>query len=510
MTSNSPAPVAPPPAAATPTRPARASRWFRWLGLLALAVYAGFLAANMTVVAGGADSSGYMNSAKLFAEGKFRTELRVPPEFAPVPLNRKHFIPPGFDKFPPHDHLAPTYPTGFPLHLALGARLMGWRAGPFVVQLLGALAAVWFIYLAGRELGLGCLLAGAAAVMMAAFPVFIFSSIQTLSDTPATAWAAAALYLALRGRASPGWAAACGAALAAAVLVRPTNVLIAPPLVLILGFNLTRLASFVAGGIPGALWFLAYNHFIFGGALRSGYGDIFAAFGWEYVAPTAAHFGKWLALFLPAVALVLPFAALLRAETRTREWCALVLLPAILIGFYLFCSFSHDAWTYLRYIQPAVPALVLAAVLGVDALARGPLARWARAFRPAAAAVLSLWAIGNSWHAVRTLAILYVPGYELAYAGAADLLKRVAPDNALVLSCNVSGTVYFYTGMPTLVFDSMDPAEFDRYVALARAAGRPIYAALFDIEEEDSLRNRCRGTWTRLGSSGNIGIWRLE
>ena len=43
----------------------------RWLGLLALAAYAVFLARNTAVVAGGSDSSGYLNSARLFAEGKF-------------------------------------------------------------------------------------------------------------------------------------------------------------------------------------------------------------------------------------------------------------------------------------------------------------------------------------------------------------------------------------------------------------------------------------------------------
>jgi hypothetical protein len=487
-----------------------APRWFRWLGLIALAGYTVLLAVNMSAVAGGSDSSGYMNSARLFAAGQVRSELRVPAEFAVVPLNRRHFAPAGFDSFPVHQDLAPSYPTGYPLHLALGARLLGWQIGPSVVQLLAALAAVVLCYRTARELGLHFALAGAGAAMLAASPVFIFTSIQALSDTLATTWTVAALFCALRGRTSNRWAAGCGTALAVAVLVRPTNAMIAPALVVLLGFDLRRLGWFVLGGVPGALWFGLYNHYVYGGALRSGYGDIFTAFALEYGWPTAVHFTKWLAVFLPAVMLGLPFAALAHRDTRHRELLGLGLLFASVTGLYLFCAYSHDSWPYLRYILPALPALILAGLLGVEALARGPAARWPRAFRPVVALVLTIWAVGNSWHWNRKLSVFLVPVYERAYEEAAQLLRRHAPENALVVCCNISGTIYYYTNMPALLFDSVEPDEFVRYVALARNAGRPIYAAIFDIEEEDSIRRRCPGAWTRIGSAGNIGIWRLD
>lgn len=502
-----------PPAAAPGVGPragAAAPRWFVVLGLIALAGYTAFLAANTTAVAGGSDSSGYMNSARLFAAGNLRTELRVPREFSGLELNLKHFSPAGFDLFPVHQDLAPSYPNGFPLHLALGARLLGWQAGPVLVQLFAAVGAVWLCYRAARELGVDYTLAGAGAAMLAVFPVFVFTSIQTLSDTLATTWTLGALYCALRGRAAHGWAAASGAALAIAVLVRPTNLLLAPGLVVVLGFDARRIGWFILGGVPGAIGLGLYNHHLYGGALRSGYGDIFAAFGPEYVAPTAVHFGKWLARFLPTVMLALPFFALTRRDTRHRAVIGLGLIASIIIGFYLFCVYSHDDWTYLRYILPAVSALILAGLVGVEALARGRGARWPRAFRPVGALALTLWAAGSSWYWTRNLHTLYVPVYERAYEDAARLVRERVPDHALLVCCNVSGAIYFYTSLPTLLFDTVEPEDFARYEALTRGAGRPVYAAVFDIEEEDAIRRRCPGAWKRIAGAGNIGIWQLE
>jgi hypothetical protein len=33
---------------------------------------------------------------------------------------------------------------------------------------------------------------------------------------------------------------------------------------------------------------------------------------------------------------------------------------------------------------------------------------------------------------------------------------------------------------------------------------------IFNIEEEEALRTRCPGSWTRIAAVDNIGIWRLE
>jgi len=84
------------------------------------------------------------------------------------------------------------------------------------------------------------------------------------------------------------------------------------------------------------------------------------------------------------------------------------------------------------------------------------------------------------------------------------------PADALMVCGNFSGAIYYYTNMPTLLFDTVEPVEFARYAALARNVDRPIYATIFDVEEEEAIRRRCPGAWSRVASAGNIGIWKLE
>lgn len=494
-----------------PPAPARrSSRRLVWFGAVALALYAWFLTRHGTVVAGGADSSGYFNSAKLFTEGSLFTPLRVPPEFrAAGRVDPLHFLPLGFVPAANPAMLAPTYPTGLPLHLAPATVFLGWDFGARVVFVGAALAALWLTYLSARRLGLGPALAGSGAVMLGAFPVFLFTSVQPLSDTLATTWALAAMYCTLRATEGPkAWAAAAGAAFAFAVLVRPSNLLLAPALLVLTGFDWRRWFWFGLGGVPGAAWQAFYNHHLYGHALRSGYGNIFESFGTQFGGPTTLHFAKWLAQLLPAIVLVLPLAALTRPGFVRRELLGLALAFGAITGCYLFYEVSHEVWWCLRFILPGVPALILGALLGVEALARGPGQRWPVAFRPVAAAALAVWAVGLSWYWSPRLSVFMMRHYEQAYADGVAAAKRQLPANAAVLCEAFSGTLYFDTGFSVMRWDQINADAFSRYVLLAAKAGRPVYALLFDSEKDEAFR-RCAGEWTRIETVRNVGLWQL-
>jgi hypothetical protein len=103
-----------------------------------------------------------------------------------------------------------------------------------------------------------------------------------------------------------------------------------------------------------------------------------------------------------------------------------------------------------------------------------------------------------------------VQRYEQAYADASLAARDRLPPDALVVANNFSGAIHYYTDFPVLRADVVEAAEFARYAARARQAGRPIYAVVFDFEEEEAFLLRCPGQWRRLSSLGNVGFWQLE
>lgn len=503
---NPPLPGMHPPAVA----PIPAPRPLAFVLLLALAAYAVFLALSTTTVAGGPDASGYLNSARLLASGHLQGELRVPAEFGPQSdADRVLFTTHGFYPYPDNPALPPTYPVGLPLHFAAAGKLFGWHLGPLVIEVGGALAALWLCYLTARELGVGPVLAAAGAVALGVCPVFLFTSTQPLSDTLATTWSLAAVYTALRARRHRGWAAACGAAFAIAVLVRPTNAVLLPSLVVLLGLDWRRLALAALSGIPGALWLGYYNHTLYGGALKSGYGDWRVSFALSYVPGTLLHFALWLALLLPCALLVLPFAAPFARDFRNRTLVALTLWFGAIIALYSSYVVSHEVWWCLRFILPAIPALILAALLGLEALAlRFPTGQRPRLLT-AAAFILALWAVAGSTHWNRKLGTLTMKGREQIYADASLAALRLFPADSLVVSFYTCGALYAYTDFSVLRWDLLKPAQFAHFASLAKKSGRPVCALLLDSEEKEALHERCPGEWTRLGSVRNATLWRL-
>ena len=473
-----------------------------WLGLILLAAYAVFLGLHTSVVAGGSDTSGYLNSARLLAAGKLQEEQRIPAEFgAPASLPRHHFMPLGFVALEGNPLLPPTYPVGLPLHLAVAAKLAGWKLGPLAVEVTLALAAIALCYLLARQFGIDPELAGAGAVVLAVFPVFLFTSVQPLSDTPATTWCLAAACLALRARGENGWgwAVACGVAFAMAVFVRATNAVLLPALLVLLGGDAKRLVLFALGGVPGALWLGYYNHTLYGGPLRSGYGPIEQTFHWAYGLPSLANFGTWLALLAPAPLLVLPLVTIWR--DRRVDTVALVLWFGAITGVYGFYEFSRETWWALRFILPALPALIVCSLLALQPLSRP--------IRRVAAVALMAWAVAGSLYWTTHLHALSPKENERVYAEASREIRAKLPANALVAAMYASGALYYYTDFPVLRWDQIGAPDFVRYANQAKLAGRPIYALLFDGLEDEARATRMPGEWMRLATTGPIGLWQL-
>jgi hypothetical protein len=82
---------------------------------------------------------------------------------------------------------------------------------------------------------------------------------------------------------------------------------------------------------------------------------------------------------------------------------------------------------------------------------------------------------------------------EARFARAGTFVSERLPANALVITNWQSGSIRFYSGRPTLVWDALDPAWLDRAIAFARERGFEPFL-LLERWEEPLFRKRFAGS----------------
>jgi hypothetical protein len=364
-------------------------------------------------------------------------------------------------------------------------------------------AGVALLYAAGRIFGLGRGACLAGAAILATAPVYLFFSVQTMSDVPALVWVLATVVCAWRSDRSAFWAAIAGVAFAMAVLLRPTNALALVPVAIALGRRPTAWLAFGAGGVPGAIFFATYNHVAYGGWLTTGYGQLELSRVW--IVPTLRHYAVWLGVvFSPAIVgfLLLPWAG----RGRARLAWMLALWFVVFAGFYSAYNCTHETWWYLRFLLPAAPALILGSVLGYEAIAT----RWpARRNRQIGIAAVIL-AIGCNVAWARHWLVLRVGEDEQKYRQTSQWLQQRIPKDAVVACMQQSGALFFDTDFTIVRWDFLNHSDFDALTAVLAKQRRPLYAALFpfEIEAERAFeRHLSGGHWTKIGQVREITIW---
>ena len=129
-------------------------RWAVWLPLLGFLLYAAVLVRYSGACAGGSDSSGYLNNARLLSQARLTIPMRRLPGIDPASLPSYTCVPLGFIPAPDRLHLTPTYPMGLPLLVAATAGIAGWDLAPGLVIGLHALLGLMVMYWLGRHVGL--------------------------------------------------------------------------------------------------------------------------------------------------------------------------------------------------------------------------------------------------------------------------------------------------------------------------------------------------------------------
>lgn len=467
--------------------------------------YAAFLARYSASYAAGSDSSGYFNSARLLGEGRFHASVRVPAGQHHTAFGLMTFQPLGFIIDENAARMMPTYPTGLPLHLLAASWLVGWRHAATLVSIFAALGSGLVLWSLARRLELTPGWAAAALTLLWLCPLTLFASLQPMSDQLALLWSLTALAAALRGREHQRWCLLAGLATSLAVLVRPTNALLVLPLALALGWNLRRHLLLILGGLPGGVFFCYYNWKVYGSPLATGYGNVSTAFSAGFAPHNLAHFACWIpALLSPLVcaALAAPFVR----EARRRELAVLGLWAGLLTGFYAFYFHSGETWWYLRFILPAFPVFLLAALVVLQQV-------WRRLTIPLAANLVlaAVVAFGVVWQTrfTRRLDVLNIRVGEAHYLDAANWARDHLPPESALFCMQVSGAFYFYTPFLIIRWDQALAARMTELFALLQEQKRPVYAVLYDFEKTDAFA-RLGGRWKPIATVGRTTVWQLE
>jgi hypothetical protein len=231
----------------------------------------------------------------------------------------------------------------------------------------------------------------------------------------------------------------------------------------------------------------------FGSALNSGYGTLAAIYRLDRVAPNAQRYFSWMSDVHTPLWLMAAAAPFLLPGALTRLFAGLVLVN---VACYLpYIVFDH--WSYLRFLLPTLPLLVIMVVAAVDALCRraARLRQGRVALRPGGQAATLAVAL-----TVVVLAVLWVQEargrqafrlqvLEARFERGGTFVDRRLPADALVITSWQSGSVRFYSGRKTLVWDQLDPARLDEAIAFVRSRGFEPYL-LFERWEEPLFRRR--------------------
>ena len=482
-----------------------------WL-TLAMILYGILIVDKVCPYIGGSDSSGYYNSARLLSAGNVSTELRMIPGL-PVGspgITPYLYLPLGFRSHGETD-MVPTYPVGLPLLMVATSWFVSWFYVPGWVAGWNMFLGVLATYGLGRECGLRPAWSGVAASILALSPLFTSMGLQPMSDVAALTWCTGTIYFALKTRQKAQWGLLCGFALSIAVLIRPTNVLVFLPVLVCLGFSPRRWAWVICGGMPGAVLLGVYNHVAYGKIFTTGYGDMWAAFGREWVWPTLKHYIYWLPrLFTPLIVLALGLFWS-RADKRIISVLAVWILSVF--GLYSFYMFTRETWWYLRFILPAAPALIIAAMLVLNRLADHFRLRLFEASAPSGHLVITVLllavTVAPNIIRLRQLHALDRKNQDQTYWLVADWLNHNVPANSVIATMQHSGSIIAYTPFTMIRWDYISEDNFSPIRDVLQANHQPLYIALYPFEEAEVFA-RMRGNWKPVVHLFPATIWKYH
>ncbi len=478
-------------------------RTFLLRSLIGLILFGLLIAHYMGAYAGSSDTSGYMNDARLLASGELHPEQRSIEQLPPSKLPFMGYIPLGFLPLD-NGRMYPTYAMGLPILILVASKVFGWALGPGVVMWLHAIACVITMYFLAREVNLGREISLLGSVILATSAVFLFMSLQAMSDMPATLWATVAVLASLKAGKNAGWAILAGFSFMYGYMVRPTSLLMMLPIIFIFPWNLKKIILFLAGSLPGMIWVVMMNPILYGKVATTGYGNLAEFFGARYFLPSIHNYAAWLPIELtPLVILALCFP-FISYDIQLRVRLGLIIWIISLFAFYSVYYCTHEAWWYMRFVLPCYPAIIVAMLVVADRITK----QW-RLVRYVGGLLLVCGILMWNRHWAIKLNALDIGDGERVYLETCQYIKTRIPGNAVILCMQESGAITYYTKNPIVRWDCIQPDNFPEIVNSCEHNGRDIYMVLFPYEQKDALNKFAGAKWVKVVAIRDIGVWRL-
>ncbi|HEY3383943.1 MAG TPA: glycosyltransferase family 39 protein [Vicinamibacterales bacterium] len=493
-----------------------------WLAIL-LAVLTTVAGARWnTNAASGSDSYGYVSQADLWLAGHLRIEQPWALDFAWQDVDWT-VAPIGYHPVPGRPRaVVPIYSPGLPLLMALGKLLAGPTGLFMVVPLLGGLA-VWLTYRFGAHL-VDHEVALAAAALLATSPAFLNQLMWPMSDVPVTAWWMLVLLLVLGGARRRFLYA--GLAASVALLIRPNLVPIAAVVALAAACSthaavpatlssssrapvrdrVVSIALFVLGTLPGVLMIAALDWYWHGGPLQSGYAPFDQLYKLRFGPENLVHYAGWLwdtqtpLVLLAPIAFFLPGVLPVWDRHPSAAVSPRVLLAGVMVAvaacYVFYVPFGH--WSFVRFLLPAYPAMLIASVATLAWVLRPLPAR----SRSLVIVLVTLAVMGFQVKVAADRFVFLIGAEEQRAVLAAHRVAVSTPPNAMILSMQHSGSLRYYSGRKTIRWDFLMARDLDAAVAAIRARGYRPYIAL-DAWERPRFEERFAG-WSALGNLDNV------
>ena len=472
------------------------------------AVVAGIAAAGVVLVGftegawvvGASDSYGYVSQAHLWTIGALRQEPALARALA-EDVSLDVLTPLGYRPSIDGKTIAPTYPSGLPIVMAVFETLAGSDSVFWVVPMFAGVL-VWATYLVGARLHSPLIGALAAVLVATSPPVLVQLTDAPMSDVPAAALWMVAMVLATIDRRVSAFGA--GGATGLAILTRPNLV---PLAAIVLGLLIARLiaagrsrghvvqhvALFSLLSVSACLVTAAINNALWGSPLTSGHGTLRDLFRLSNVWSNVVLYPLVFVRQMPIV-LALPVGWLLRRSAfrwrvnadgdRTLR-LALGTFAVLAVLVYIAYPAYESRWN-LRFLIPAIPAVLVLACFALFLLA----GRLFETERTAALLALAVIA-GYGVHTARALGAFEMENVR-RYAVIGRYVERELADHTVLFAMLHSGSATYYSGRPTLRFDLLPPSQLDSVVATLQQRGYEPYL-LVDSQERLFFQDRFRG-----------------